>query len=332
MTGPQQQRGIAVLTAMLVVAIATILAVELMWGTSLDLRRAQNMLERDQAMQVARGMEILAAELLRDDAENSDIDSLTERWAENYGFPFEGGNVVGRLDDMQGRFNLNSLVNREGNRDERASAQFRRILERAATNVDDVDPAGIVDAVVDWLDPDQLPNGIGGAEDGVYTNRTPPHRAANFWITSPTELLAVDGVTADLYDAISQLLSALPPGAEVTAININTAPAEVLRSLSEEVSDADVETWLESRDTAAFETVEEFLATAANVFPPEEAENNDNTEAAEAAKPVDLTVNSDWFVLSAVVSIGTTRLAMYSLLDRSNQGSVVARLRAFDTF
>ena len=110
---PRQQRGIAVLTAMLVVAIATILAVELIWGTSLDLRRAQNMLERDQAMQVARGMEILAAELLRDDAENSDIDSLTERWAENYGFPFEGGNVVGRLDDMQGRFNLNSLVNRD---------------------------------------------------------------------------------------------------------------------------------------------------------------------------------------------------------------------------
>ena len=111
MKGPHPQRGIAVLTAMLVVAIATILAVELLWGTSLDLRRAQNMLERDQAMQVARGMEILAAELLRDDAENSDFDALTERWAEDYGFPFENGNVVGRLDDMQGRFNINSLIN-----------------------------------------------------------------------------------------------------------------------------------------------------------------------------------------------------------------------------
>jgi general secretion pathway protein K len=315
---PRQQRGIAVLTAMLVVAIATILAVELIWGTSLDLRRAH--------------MEILAAELLRDDAENSDIDSLTERWAENYGFPFEGGNVVGRLDDMQGRFNLNSLVNREGNRDGRAAAQFRRLIERVGTDFDDVDPAGIVDAVVDWLDPNQLPDGIGGAEDGVYTNRTPPHRAANFWMTSPSELLAVDGMTPDLYDALSQLLSALPPGAEVTAININTAPAEVLRSLSEEVSDSDVENWIESRDTSPFESVEDFLATAANVFPPEEADRNDDAEAAEAAKPVDLTVNSDWFVLSAVVSIGTTRLSMYSLLDRSNQGNVAARLRAFDTY
>jgi general secretion pathway protein K len=240
--------------------------------------------------------------------------------------------VVGRLDDMQGRFNLNSLVNREGNRDGRAAAQFRRLIERVGTDFDDVDPAGIVDAVVDWLDPNQLPDGIGGAEDGVYTNRTPPHRAANFWMTSPSELLAVDGMTPDLYDALSQLLSALPPGAEVTAININTAPAEVLRSLSEEVSDSDVENWIESRDTSPFESVEDFLATAANVFPPEEADRNDDAEAAEAAKPVDLTVNSDWFVLSAVVSIGTTRLSMYSLLDRSNQGNVAARLRAFDTY
>jgi len=151
-------------------------------------------------------------------------------------------------------------------------------------------------------------------------------------MTSPSELLAVDGMTPDLYDALSQLLSALPPGAEVTAININTAPAEVLRSLSEEVSDSDVENWIESRDTSPFESVEDFLATAANVFPPEEADRNDDAEAAEAAKPVDLTVNSDWFVLSAVVSIGTTRLSMYSLLDRSNQGNVAARLRAFDTY
>lgn len=332
MSFPCQQRGIAVLTAMLVVAIATILAVELLWGTSLDLRRAQNMLERDQAIQIARGMEILAAELLRDDAENSDFDNLNERWAEEYGFPFEGGNVVGRLDDMQGRFNLNSLINREGNRDERAAAQFRRLIERAGAEIDDVDPAGIVDAVVDWLDPNQLPDGIGGAEDGVYTNRTPPHRAANFWMTSPSELLAVAGMTPDLYDALAQLLSALPPGAEVTAININTASAEVLRSLSEEVSDSDIETWLESRDLSPFETVEEFQDTAANVFPTEDPDNIEEAKAAAAAKPVDLTVNSDWFVLTAVVSIGTTRLSMYSLLDRSNQGNVAARLRAFDTY
>ena len=48
-----RQSGIAALTAMLVVALATVLAVELLWNTSLDLRRTQNLLERDQAIKSA---------------------------------------------------------------------------------------------------------------------------------------------------------------------------------------------------------------------------------------------------------------------------------------
>lgn len=306
---------------MLVVALATVLAVELLWTTSLDLRRTQNLLERDQAMQIGVGLELLAGELLRVDFDDDpNIDSLTERWAEEYGFPFEGGNVVGQLEDLQGRFNLNSLVDARGQRQAQAAAQFRRLVEVVAAADRDltVDPESVVDAVVDWIDPNTIPDGIGGAEDGVYTNRTPPYRTANFWFTTPTELLAVDNVSPALYTQLASLVTALPP--RVTAsVNVNTALPEVLQTLAEDISASDVETWVESRQSAAFETLQEFLDQAGELF------TEDNP-----APPLE--VGSQWFGLTVIVSVGSTRLAMYSLLERNAQnGTVTARLRAFDT-
>jgi general secretion pathway protein K len=306
---------------MLVVALAAIVATEMLWDTSLDLRRTRKLLERDQAQQIAIGLELLAGELLRADFDDDPrVDSLQERWAEEYGFPFDGGTVVGQLTDMQGRFNLNSLIDDRGRRVPQAADQFRRLVEAAAIRDDDlnVDPESVVDAVVDWLDPDQLPDGIGGAEDGVYTSRTPPYRAANTWFTTPTELLAVDNVVPALYERLANNITALPPR-RATAININTATPEVLASLSAEIGTSLADVWVDSRQSAPFETVEEFLEQAGDVF------NEDN--------PVpNLDVGSQWFGLTVIVSIGSTRLGMYSLLERNAQdGTVAVRLRAFDT-
>lgn len=321
----QNQRGIAAITALLVVALATVLAVELLWSTSLDVRRTQNLLERDQARQIGLGLELLAGELLREDYEDDPaVDALTERWAEEYGFPFEGGNVVGQLEDMQGRFNLNALVNEQGKRETIAATQFRRLIELVTANDSDlnVDAASVVDAVVDWLDPNTAPDGIGGAEDGVYTNRTPPHRTANSWFVSPTELLAVENMTPELYSRLSPLVSALPRQTS-GAININTAPPAVLQSLDEDISDSDVQAWVDSRTSDPFRDAAEFW----NQVRSEE----EQAEEQQQAKSAPVITSSEWFGLTVIVSVGSTRLAMYSLLQRQTDGTGVARLRAFDT-
>ncbi len=320
-----RQRGIALLTAMLVVALAGILAVELLWDLNLELRRTEGVLTRDQARQIALGIESLAAELLEQDYEDSpDVDSLDERWAEEYGFPFEGGHVIGTLEDLQGRFNLNSLLRPDGSRDEQAIERFRRLVAEAARGLPGpaLNADNIVAAVLDWLDADQLPE-LGGAEDDVYTNRQPPYRAANYWFTTPTELLAVNGVSDTLYAALRPLVTALPPtggeSARARRININTARPEVLRALSPDITETVVEDWLANRESDPYTDVTtDFWETAAAYFP-------DNPNPVEF-----LDVGSSYYGLSVTVSIGTTRLAMYSLLERNSQG-VVPRLRAFDT-
>jgi type II secretory pathway component PulK len=77
-----KQRGVAVLIAMLVVTVGTIIAVNLMWEGTLDLRRAESALAADQGLMYVQGAEAWAADILRQDIVDSpDTDNLSEAWA-----------------------------------------------------------------------------------------------------------------------------------------------------------------------------------------------------------------------------------------------------------
>ncbi len=335
-SGPRRQRGIAALTAMLVVTIATILAVELIWDLNLDLRRTETILAREQARQIAYGLELLAAQLLEADHEDDNegsvqgSDNLLEVWAEQYSFPFEGGQVAGRLEDMQGRFNLNNLVNyrcqRKTSDPDIVKEQFRRLLRIATSDLEreqQIDVDAVVDSVMDWLDADQLPDLV-GAEDGFYTALDPAYRAGNFWFTSTSELQAVNGMTPAAYRVISGLLAALPPlqGNDLP-INVNTAPEPVLRSLSEDVADAQVADWIERQQFDPFDN----QTIGTDFF----GEGSDSARLDQNEMPAVATA-SQYFRLTVIASIGTTRLTMYSLLERDpTTGVVTTRYRSFDT-
>ena len=106
-----RQRGVALITAVLVVAIGTMIAVNLMWRGTLDLRRAEAALAADQGLLYVQGAEAWAADILRQDLVDSpDSDNLGEVWAiELPALPVDGGTITGKLEDLQGRFNLNNL-------------------------------------------------------------------------------------------------------------------------------------------------------------------------------------------------------------------------------
>lgn len=304
-----QQRGVAVITAMLVVAIAAILAVELAWQTTLDIRRTEGLIGWDQARQYAYGAEDLVARMLREDMERAaaePADWLGEEWAQPAAFSLDQGMMSGTVIDLQGRFNLNNLLQIDGQRDDKAYEQFQRLLV-----VLELDP-GIADAAVDWIDPDTSA-GFNGAEDDAYTGLDPPYRTANFWFTSVSELRGLRDVGPEVYEVLAPHVAALPRrGGEPTKINVNTATAAVLQSLSDSISPANTEQWITDRLREPFEDLSAFTGFI---------------DAATAQKYVGVT--SDYFALQGTVSIGSTRLAMYSLLERNGQNAVV-RLRSFD--
>lgn len=303
-SGKTRQKGVALLTTLLLVALVTILTVNLQWDTSLDIRRSQNLFEADQALLYALGAEAWASEILQTDARDSDTDHTGEDWATPVPtLPIEGGAIRGFLEDMQGRFNLNNLVGRRGQVDEVALEQFERLL-----TVLELDPA-LARITVDWLDHDLEPGFPSGAEDSFYTARIPPYRTANVALTSASELLAIGEMDAASYLILAPYVTALPNG---TALNVNTASAPVLRSLSDQISDTVAENLVGERGDQGFDG----LAAFADLVEPEILQS--------------LELSSSFFRLTADVSIGSTRFTLYSLLERNN-GQLIPVMRTFNS-
>ena len=149
-----RQRGVALITAILITALVSSVALNLAWDNALDMRRTMTLLYRDQAIQVALGAENWVQQILRDDLGESDTDHLGEIWAtELPGLPIESdavqGELFGSVEDLQSRFNVNNLIDENGEIDELALEQFQRLLQ-----VLGLDPrfAGIA---ADWIDSNQ---------------------------------------------------------------------------------------------------------------------------------------------------------------------------------
>ncbi|MGB5131545.1 MAG: type II secretion system minor pseudopilin GspK [Steroidobacteraceae bacterium] len=305
-----RQRGVALIMAIILVAIATMLAVRIGTRASLDQRRTAGLIALDQAWNVALGAEAWAIEVLRKDREDSQVDSLVEGWAQPIPpLPVDGGAVRGALEDMQGRFNLNNLLSDDGQVNAASVARFERLLEKVGAE------RRWARIAADWLDSDTVPGFPDGAEDGNYLSQNPPYRAANGPVTTTTELMALPGMTLEEYLRIRPYVAALPLG---TTINICTAPAPVLAALVEGSTDfGDANSLATNRRDGCFPTMEDLQATL-------------SAEEFHAIQPT-ISESSNWFRAVTAVSIGTSELTLYSLIERNSAGGGRTVLRSTGT-
>jgi general secretion pathway protein K len=288
--------------AVLIVALATILAVNVSFRGMVDQRRSFNLFALDQGYEVALGAEAWAADILKQDLQDTQTDHLGERWARMPpALPIDEGigTVQGRLEDLQGRFNLNNLVFSDGTANEKAIKQLERILSMV-----EVEPTWAV-AMADWIDSDVNPGFPDGAEDSAYTGMDPPHLAANMPITRASELLSLPNFGADRYRRIAPYVTALPVG---TRLNVCTAPGVVLDSLSEAQRQFSLNTkdLDERRKQGCFPTLEDLRGTLGQT----QYDQLKDT----------LGESSSYFRATVWVTIGTTQFTLYSLLARGGAG------------
>ncbi|HJR71092.1 MAG TPA: type II secretion system minor pseudopilin GspK [Gammaproteobacteria bacterium] len=304
MTSRRSQRGIAAIVAILIVAIGTMIAVNLVWQGTLDQRRAAAALAADQGLLYVQGAEAWAADILRQDLVDSpDADHLGEEWAiELPPLPVDGGAIQGRLEDLQGRFNLNNLIARDGTENQLARKEFERLLALV-----EIDPS-LAGAVVDWLDADTDLRFPTGGEDVSYSSSDPPYRTANSVITSVSELLAISGMDRESYARLAPYLAALPQG---TKLNVNTASEVVLASLSENIDIGTAASLVEQRGDAEFLDID---STFAGLVEPDVLQTIDGV--------------SEHFLLTATVTLGTNQLTMRSVLQRDRSGITRALFRS----
>lgn len=287
------QRGVALITAVLITAVIAVAAVAMAAQQKLDVRRTANLIDGERAYVFALGVESWVQQVLARDRRENQIDHLGEPWAQQVpAITVEGAVIGGRLADLQGRFNLNNLV--EGEQpNPLALERFQRLL-----SVLGIDP-NLTNAVLDWLDPDADTTFPDGAEDVEYLRAPTPYRAANRPMASVSELQLVRGVTADIYHQLAPFVSALPAR---TAINVNTAPAPVLMALAEQISADDAKALIEAREENGYASVQAFLQQPAL--------------AGRDVKPEGLSVATDYFLLDAAAQFGRGHTRLYSVLHR----------------
>ena len=220
-----RQTGIALIMVLLVVALASIITVSMASRQHVDVRRTVNMLDHEQAYMYLLAAEDWAMRILKEDLDDNDIDTLDDVWAKELPpIPVEGGNISGKLEDLQARFNLNSVIEGDGVNNDNYMV-LKRLLRQKIDDFQDTSAA----AIVDWIDADQDAFGEGGAEDTFYLNKKVPYRTANQLISSSSELALINGFDYDKYEQVRDFIMALPTP---TGININTASPEVLSSLA----------------------------------------------------------------------------------------------------
>ncbi len=330
--GPRRQRGVALIIALILVALATILATKLTFDGWLERRRTQGVLAAEQALHFGLGAEALAADALTQSANNQQV-TLNQPWAQpTQPLPLtppndpEGepiGTLQGALEDLEGRFNLNNLgavINGPTGTepDPLPLEQFQRLLVSL-----NLEPkwAGIAR---DWITATDVASSPDGAKDAVYTSQTPPYRTGEWPMLSPSELMNLPGFGADRYRKLAPYVTALPGTA--VKVNICTASAFVLESIAKGLNgeySGSPDLLVTERKTGCFPEPQAFQRIVAGADPKNAAAIQNRVYGDK----------STYFRLTTRVTLGTTDFTLYSLLKvtSSGGGKVTTLLRTFGT-
>ena len=294
-----KNKGVALITALLVVSLAATAAITLSARQQFDIRRTANLINGDQAWLYAKGAEAWSMAILIRDLEDNTTDSLQDTWAQTLP-PIElpGGFMTGEIEDLHSRLNLNNLIQNDKS-DPLTFNRFQRLL-----GILELEPE-LAQAVVDWLDPNIDALTPDGAEDDYYLGLENPYLAANRKLVSVSELRLIKGFDQKTYKRLSPYVTALP---DRTAININTAPAEVLACLGKDINLELAAELIAEREEEPFEKVEDFTGN-------ELLKDN-------AVEIQDLAVTSQYFMLHNNTQIDRARARLDSLIYRGDRAAI----------
>ncbi len=252
----RKEKGVALVTVLGVLALVASWAVVNGREDLVSLKRTENMQASTQAWLIVESAQELARHVLKEDAKQSNIDSLNESWAVNIPpMPIGQGQVVGKIIDASRLLNLNDLVDEKGGITAPEQEKFRVVLINLFEQLQ-VDMA-LVDTLGDWMDGDDYPQGIGGAEDSLYWDRE--YRVKNAPLDRLDELLMIRGFDDDTVHKLRGFVTVRGRGGK-TPVNINTAPKEVLQALISDAAPQDIALILERRESEPFESISDLIS------------------------------------------------------------------------
>jgi general secretion pathway protein K len=217
------QRGMALLLVLVIVALLSALLTELAFSTLVDLRLAETFRDSTRAAYLAKGGVRVGRALLQED--RNAWDHKSEFWGIGVArYPVGDGDITVTIVDQDGKFNLNRLV--VGGV---ADNVFKQRCNKLFLELDLPDPEDLTAALIDWIDADDTvytdpQTGATGAEESYYQGLKNPTRCKNAPFDSLEELAGVRGFTPEVRGALIEFVTVYG----VRQLNVNTAPKQVL--------------------------------------------------------------------------------------------------------
>ncbi len=295
-----RQRGAAIVTAMLVVTLATLVVAGLFWREHVTIRSVENRLAIAQSRWIERAAIDWARVILLADARNGAVDHLGEPWAvpvaetrldetvtagARISDSQSSALIAGQMLDAQARLNLNSLVS-GGAPSERHVAAFRKLLSLLGK------PESLADMLLARLLQSQ---------PRAFEGRTVPPSAVP--LIRIADLLTVSGFDESVVGALEPFVIFLP---RPTTVNVNTAPAEVIAAMSPRVELSAAQRLVSQRERTFFQNV----GQASQVVDPGATQSG-------TALPADMfSVGTSYFLVIGMVRYGRVEAQTETLLER----------------
>lgn len=221
------ERGIALITTLLITAVLVMVIAEFTFRVYLSASRAENVKNGARATLAAvAGME-LAKKAVDELARRPD--SVIDEEGTSFIRPIEEGlSLEVRLSDERAKASLRIVYPTTGVPITRNDGIYGRLVKEL--KLED----GLVDTLSDWIDADSEPRSRGAEGPDFYGRLPNPYRPKNNNLYSEDELLMIRGYSPEVYARLKPFVTAYTDG----AVNINTAPREVLMALSDEVNSA----------------------------------------------------------------------------------------------
>lgn len=314
------KQGIAMLMALVMLAIASSLAVLFWYDNQLTVARIQHLQQAYQAKHYSQGMLLWGSDILKADykEDENQHDSNLDPWLQGIqGMAVEDAILSGELTGMNDKFNVNNLV-LDGNKSDPHIAYFRQLLLLLQLDI------GIADKVVDWIDADQVPE-PNGAEDFNYMAKSPGYKTGSKHFQHVKELALLEGMTSDQFNKLSQYVTVLPiTGRVPTKMNVNTMSPPLLKSLHTLISN-DMALRLHQNNQANFLTINDFFQHESIRYV-----LSDNAIRSQI-KLLASVQTRDLQALSTIQMEGQS-FQMYALLKRNNSGEAQVISRSYAPF
>ncbi len=320
-------QGAALIAVLFIVAVASVLAVQMSTKMQVQVQRTSNISQHQQAKWYALGAEALAKQVISESRKkDKDVVHLGQMWAQSgTTYPVELGTIGGEIKDLQACFNLNALRQQDAtqsggsggrNQTNEAHKAFFELLKSIEDLPLEESEEALADSLFDWLDENDMTY-RSGAEEDEYLSRDLPYLTANNYLTSVSELRLIKGFNPLVIKALTPYVCVIP-NQELLQINVNTLMPEqaaLLSALIPNLTKSDAQAVLAGRDEDGWEELSQFAADL-----------NQQSGQTIDVKDTLFGIKSDFFELRAETTFAQSRFRLVSVLHvENNKINVLAR-------